>query len=749
MSNKNIYAAPCPPVGEGRSRHVVAKRHAPRNGQTLAAGSIGVACRRAKPSIVAVAAMLIAQPALAQGIGQRQDIDAVFVTASAQGTATAPSVEEARAALERVPGGIGFVEDGVFEDDFTQSIGDALSLTPGVFADTSAQRESRISIRGSGLNSSFERRGITVLRDGVPISRASGATEFQEVDPLTIRYLEVFKGANGLRFGAASLGGAVNVVSPSGRTARDPISARIEGGSFSTLRGNVSLAGSNEDMDYYVGLTGLRTNGFRDHSDVRSFYGHGNLGWRINDAVETRFYMTALSDNFELAGSLRLADALANPRAAGRPVQIGPFFPGGPVTVLDPGPVADDWDRNLDVYRIANLTSVDLGGATLEIGGWYAKRKLDHAITRFAGIIVQDEDEVGTSARITGEFELFGGQSRWVVGGSYAFGNNDARTYVNNFGARGALRTQADQDSSMLIAFGELDLSIVGGLRAVIGGQYARAVRDVEAQVNAVSGRGVYDQFNPRFGLIADIGESTQVYGNVSRSFEPPSLADLTSGGAAPFAPLVPQKATTYEIGTRGQLGPFAWDISVYRADVANEFLDVAINNGASSVTSNGDKTIHQGVELGVDVFIARETLEARGQSLRLSTAYTLNDFHFDGDATYGDNQLPGVPRHMVVTEIRFDQKDRFYLSANLRWAPEGTWADYANTERAPGYEIVGLTAGVSLTKGITLFGSIENLFNVRYISNVGTVANQLRERAAIYTPGQGRAFYAGLKAGF
>jgi iron complex outermembrane receptor protein len=36
--------------------------------------------------------------------------------------------------------------------------------------------------------------------------------------------------------------------------------------------------------------------------------------------------------------------------------------------VLDPGPVADDWDRNLDVYRIANLTVIDLGGADLELG---------------------------------------------------------------------------------------------------------------------------------------------------------------------------------------------------------------------------------------------------------------------------------------------------------------------------------------------------------------------------------------------
>lgn len=693
-------------------------------------------------SIIALIAGTGSPSAFAKGIGQVQDSETIIVTASVAGTPTAPSVAEARTKLERIPGAIGFVEDRVFEDDFTQSIGDAVSLTPGVFADTSAQRESRISIRGSGLTSGFERRGLTVLRDGVPISRASGSTEFQEIDPLTIRYLEVYKGANGLRYGAASLGGAINVVSPTGRTARAPLSARIEGGSFSTLRGNVSIAGAGENLDYYVGATGLSTNGFRDHSDVRSVYGHGNIGWRISESVETRFYVTALSDNFELAGSLRLADALANPRAAGRPVLAGP-------RVLDPGPEADDWDRNLNVYRIANLTSVDFGDVTLELSGWYAKRKLDHAITRFAGIIVQDEDELGVSARVAGEFSLGGGQSRWMLGGSYASATNDARTHVNNFGARGALSSRSDQDTTMLIAYGELDISLTRGINAVAGGQYVRAVRDVEAQLNTVSGRGAFDQFNPRFGLIADIAANTQIYGNVSRSFEAPSLADLTSGGASPFDPLLPQRATTYEIGTRGQQGPFAWDIALYRAEIANEFLKVSTNGGANSITRNGDKTVHQGVELGVDVFIARDQLEVRGQSLRVSTTYTFNDFFFDDDSLYGDNQLAGVPRHLFVTEVRFDQKERFYLSANLRWVPDGPWADFSNTERAPGYEIVGVTAGVTVFEKFRLFGSIENLFNVRYISNVSTNANQQIAKAALYTPGQGRAFYAGLTASF
>jgi len=688
-------------------------------------------------------------PVFAQGIGQRQD--EIIVVANLQGTATAPTPEAARKELERVPGATGLVEDEGFADIFAQSIGDVLELTPGVFADTSAQRESRISVRGSGLNSSFERRGLTVLRDGVPISRASGATEFQEVDPLTIRYMEVFKGANGLRFGAASLGGAVNIVSPTGRTARSPIALRAEGGSFNTYRANASVAGKSGDIDYWGGITALTSNGYREHSDVRSLYGHASLGWKVSDNIETRFYITALSDNFELAGSLRLADALANPRAAGRPVTAGPFRPGGPVTVLDPGPVADDWDRNLDVYRVSNLTVIDLGSADLEVGAWYSRRNLDHAITRFAGIIVQGEDEVGVSTRLSGRLPFLTDQSRWQLGAIYASASNDAKTFVNDSGARGALRTRSDQDSNTLTIYGQADLGLTDAITLIAGGQYAKATRDVTALLNAVTGRGEYDQFNPRVGLLVDVAPDVQFFGNISRSFEAPSLADLTSGGAFPFAPLDPQRATVFEVGTRGQAGIISWDIALYRAELENEFLDLAVPGarGLVTVTANADRTVHQGLEFGLDLRPFKAALEANGQALRLSAAYTFNDFTFNNDAVYRNNQLAGVPRHVLIAEARFDQVDKFYFSTTLRWIPDGPWADYANTERAPGYETVQITAGVTLTKGIELFGSVENLFDTRFISNVTTNANQRLTNEAIYTPGQGRAFFGGLRARF
>ena len=697
------------------------------------------------------------QTAYAQGVGQRSDRDEIIVL-GARASLTAPDAKAARDILERIPGGVGLVEADVFLDDFAQSIGDALLFTPGVFADTSAQRETRISIRGSGLNATFERRGITVRRDGVPISRASGSTEFQEVDPLTIDYIEVFKGANGLEYGAASLGGAVNLVTPTGRTREETATLRAEGGSFGTFRTSGSLALANEKWDFYGGVTALRSNGFRDHSDVRSVYGHSNIGYKFDNGAETRFYLTALSDNFELAGSLSLEDALENPTAAGRPVTIGPFFPGGPVTVLDPGPEADDWDRNLNVVRIANKTVIPFDGFNLETGAWYAFRDLDHAITRFAGVIVQQEHEVGGFARLTGDVALGGRNVSWVFGTEIAASDNDAQRFENVFGSRGELDTESDQDARNILVYGQASISLTDDVTAVVGAQYLNTLRDSDNILNAVDGRMTESQVNPRFGLLWDAAENAQFFVNVNRGFEPAGLSDLTAGGVLDFTPLEAQQAWTAEVGTRGQKGPFAWDIAFYRSWVENEFIDLAQPQfgGFVSATFNAGDTVHQGVEAGLDVFLTPKPLKDAGLELVWRNAYTFNDFFFtsnpqdlDGQVfDFDGNTLAGVPRHVYVSELRLEQ-GRWYATANFRWVPDGPFVDFANTLEVPGYELLGFTAGFDISDNVRVFASGENLTDEVYISNISTVANQSLENARVFTPGQGRAFFGGISAAF
>ncbi|MEM6680957.1 MAG: TonB-dependent receptor [Pseudomonadota bacterium] len=712
-------------------------------------------CLSAAVFTVLFSSTALAPDVRAQGIGQRLlDVEDIKVEALNSGTPTAPSAYERRQRLQEIPGAIGFVEASEFLDGFAQSLGDTLVFTPGVFADTSAQRENRISIRGSGLNSGFERRGITVLRDGVPITRASGSTEFQEIDPLSIQYLEVLKGANGMQVGAASLGGAINVVTPTGRTVEDPYFFRAEGGSFESLRLNARVAHAGEKTDFYAGVTGLFSQGFRDHSDVNSVYGFSNVGIEVSDRLETRFYITALSDNFELAGSLTLDQAMEDPRQVQPAVEIGPFFPGGPITVLAGSAEDDDWDRNLDVIRVSNKTVLSLDIMTLEGGVWFSYRNLDHAITRFAGIIDQEEWEYGLFGRAQGFAEDNPLGLGWSFGFQANVGDNQARTWQNISGERGLLRTENDQDSSNVLAYLNVSKAVIDDLTLIATVQYNWASRDndgifEENNGALVFGRETYDQVSPRVGFVWQARENAQIYGNVSRGFEPPALVDLTAGGAGDFDPLEAQTSWTAELGTRGQVDWLSWDVTFYRSWIENEFIENAVlgfNAQPISVTLNADSdTIHQGVELGADF----DLFERGDMVLVWRHVYTFNDFKFVDNPDFGNNQLPGVPRHAYTSELRLASQQGWFAGVNVRWIPDGPFVDSANTLAPDGYAIWGFNLGYRIDEAVQLYLNGENLADKNFISNTGVISDATGQNPAIFTPGQGRAIFAGVTVSF
>lgn len=678
----------------------------------------------------------------AAGLGQQSSrIEEVHVTGEKSGDLTAVSMADALENLKQVPGAIGFVTAEDFSGNFTQSIGDTLVFIPGVFADTSAQRENRISIRGSGLNATFERRGLTVLRDGVPISRASGATEFQEIDPLSIQYIEVYKGANGLRYGASSLGGAINIVTPTGRTTEAGTHLRLEGGSFGSFRSSVNTAGQSDNIDWYGSVTKLDSDGFREHAEVDSLYSFGNVGISINENIGTRFYVTALQDNFELAGSVSREDALSNPKAS-------------PSSNID-----NDQDRNLDVYRLSNRTAFAFDTFDIETGFWYAKRTLDHAITPFVGVIDQSESEWGLSGQIQGDAKLLEQEYNWVFGFSHAESDNEAKVFQNLAGRNGGRTSEDDQRAKNTVVYGQIDIMLSNTWNLIIGSNWVDSEREnrnifalpnrFTGEIEDDSGKLSFDNFSGRIGLLWSPSDNIQYFANISEGYEPPGITDLTSGGAQPFTRLEAQESVTYEIGSRGQYGGFSWDVTAYHSQIDNEFIDV--QNPFAPVTNTDNAvsdTVHQGLELGLDSVLL--TAESSPIEIVWRNILTINDFKFDGDPVYGDNTLAGVPEMIYVTELKLDYHDLWYAGLNYRHIPNGAFVDYENTDKTPGFQLVGLTAGWKINDSFKLFGSVENITDEKFISNISTVADLPQQRSQnVYTPGEGRAAYLGATFSF
>jgi len=215
------------------------------------------------------------------------------------------------------------------------------------------------------------------------------------------------------------------------------------------------------------------------------------------------------------------------------------------------------------------------------------------------------------------------------------------------------------------------------------------------------------------------------------------------------FTPLDPQKAWTAEIGTRGTLGIAHWDVSLYRADLRGEMLQYNVQAGViPSSTFNGGRTRHQGIEAGLDLDLTPWA--------RLRQVYQYSDFRFRGDAQFGDNRLPVVPRHFYRGELRLGT-ETLSISPAVEWLPQGAWVDYANSKRAGGYATLNLGAQAEVKKGVTLFLDARNLTGERAIGDIGAVvryvpdnpATPANEGSAAFYPIERRAIYGGVRARF
>ena len=154
---------------------------------------------------------------------EEADGSRIIVTAS-------PMIEAAAARVQRTPGGVDVVAADAFEDKVAVSLRDALTFSPGVYTQPRFGQEVRISIRGSGLSRGFHMRGLTLLQDGIPLNLADDNGDFQELDPQVFQHIEVYRGGNALRLGGSTLGGAINAVTPTGRSAPG-VELRVDGGS--------------------------------------------------------------------------------------------------------------------------------------------------------------------------------------------------------------------------------------------------------------------------------------------------------------------------------------------------------------------------------------------------------------------------------------------------------------------------------------------------------------------------------------
>ena len=345
----------------------------------------------------------------------------IVTAAPIAGSLTRPSDEEAAEEARRNPGNVTIVPASDFRDRAgATTIRDMLLYTPGVFAEPKWGEDSRLSIRGSGVARNFHLRGVRLFQDGLSINQADGSGDFQELDPLTFQRVEVFRGANAFALGANTLGGALNFITPTGRTAPGTI-LRGEGGSYGFARGQVAHGWAEGAHDAWASFSGMTQEGYRDHSAGRAYRLNGNTGWQWADNAETRIFIAYNNIWQQIPGAVTRSQALNNPRAAATANLVGNYM------------------RNVEATRIGTVTAIrPEEGVLVEAGGGFVNRELDHPIFQY---IDQRTADVSGFGRVTLERQIAGMENRTVMGANAGSGRIRARRFNNVGGHAGTTMT--------------------------------------------------------------------------------------------------------------------------------------------------------------------------------------------------------------------------------------------------------------------------------------------------------------------
>ena len=646
---------------------------------------------------------------------------------------SADNFETAQEKIKKIAGSASLVESKDLQNKFAVSVKDMLDYVPGVIAQERSGQESRLSIRGSGLSRTYHLRGLNLYQDGVPITLADGASDFQDIDPLALDHIEIFKGANAFHLGSATLGGAINYISPTGYNS-SPLSARLEGGSFGSVRGNISSGKVIDKFDYFTSLTEFKSDGYRQQNQQFDSKFFSNFGYRFNQNVENRTFLTIVNSNLELPGALTRGQMNRNPKQASS------------------SNLALKQERNFNLLRLANKTSWLYDNFSANAGIYSNFKDLDHPIFE---VLDQKTENYGAFADSTIKNNIFNFENEFLLGGNLSFGSTNSKQFKNINGSAGALTVKGEERAENAVFYAQNTLHATKKLSIILGSQFiysTRNYRDHFLSNGDQSGVRKYFGTSPKIGTIYDYDKNLQFYSNLSGAYEPPTFTEVRQTSDAGLANISAQKSYSLEVGTRRTKSTFNWDLSLYRSHLKDELILYSIAPNRTQAL-NADKTLHQGIELGFDTKILSnifaKKLNETGDKIVLRATYTLNDFRFVNDKIYGNKSIPGAPKHYVRAELRYENPVGFYFNPNVEISPQGFFIDANNSVKSPNYWVLGLNTGFDFNKKFSVYLDGRNLLNKNYSPTTNVLSNSTNVDPAVYYPANGRSFFAGLKYKF
>jgi iron complex outermembrane receptor protein len=405
----------------------------------------------------------------------------------------------------------------------------------------------------------------------------------------------------------------------------------------------------------------------------------------------------------------------------------------------------------VNTQRFANRTTVDLGaGRKLVAGVSVEEQDLFHPIFWMDGggnnkSFMKVENTKSKAGHL--RYQQQQADHDFVIGLDLGSSKMTGGYYTYTTHANRNLSTAVDNSADDIKVFAADRWSFAPNWKLVYGAQAIHTKRSIKESGWFTTLDETYSSVNPRMGLIHDLTPNSQVYSNISRAYEAPTLFQTKeyANGNATGRAVKATNGIVYEVGTRGQSSSggnrMYWDTAIYYAKLSDEISSI---NPTGSITEsfNADKTVHSGLEALVGGSISLGS----GHQIAPMVSATFNRFNFVNHATYGNNKLPAAPTYAIRGELLYKHANGIFVGPTFDMIG-ARYADYASTYKVDSYKLWGLRAGYS-EKAWEVYGELRNASNKSYVSYTGVNGSQASDAAILY-PGAGRTFYAGAKYRF
>ncbi len=599
-----------------------------------------------------------------------------------------------------------------------ETVGDALSLLPGVTLSNNSRNEQLIYVRG------FDSRQVPLFIDGIPVYVPyDGYVDFARFSTYDISATQVAKGFSSVAYGPNALGGAINLVS---RKPRRPFEgdAFIGFGASADRQAGVNL-GTRQGIWYaQLGLSYREADGFRLPGDFKPTATEDG-GLRDNSARRD----SKVSFKIGLTPNASDEYALSYYKQDGRKGQPPSTDPASARYWRWPY-----WDKE-SLYFVSTTALGQHETAKLRLYHDRFDNEVDtYTNGSYSVLKTNGQGSVSTGRSIYHD-QSFGGGLELV---STRFAPHTLRAVVQHKtdrhreeDARAVVGTRyEDQVRSV----GVEDLIALGDRWQLSLGM-ARHELQPDEIFNASSKYALPSANranNLQVGLFYDLAEGSRLYATVARKTRLPTLKDRYSqrlGNYVQNPALGAERSLNAELGYQGRPFPgVTMEAALFHSRIDDKIQSVFIKGGSScspatpcQMRNVGEARV-SGVEFGVRATATR-WLDVGGNLTVLHQENVSNP----------SVKLTGVPDRKLMAWAAVRPTERLDIQLSLehnsrRWV--------SNTQQIAGFTVAGLKASYRPQKGLSVTVGVDNLTDKLYELDAGF-------------PASGRAWFVQLRHEF